>query len=83
MNALDVGFVIAGFVLLFLGGESLVRGASTIAIRVGISPLVIGLVVVSGATSAPELAVPREQSSAGNLTWHSETLWAQILRTFS
>jgi len=57
VNALDVGFVIAGFVLLFLGGESLVRGASTLAIRVGISPLVIGLVVVSGATSAPELAV--------------------------
>ena len=57
MNALDVGFVIAGLVLLFLGGESLVRGASTVAVRLGISPLVIGLVVVSGATSAPELAV--------------------------
>ncbi len=33
------------------------RGASTLAARVGISPLIIGLVVVSAATSAPELAV--------------------------
>lgn len=43
--------------LLVGGGEALVRGASTLAVRVGISPLVIGLVVVSAATSAPELAV--------------------------
>ncbi|QHO71097.1 sodium:calcium antiporter [Marisediminicola antarctica] len=49
--------VIGGLVLLIAGGEALVRGASTIATRVGISPLVIGLVVVSAATSAPELAV--------------------------
>lgn len=33
------------------------RGASTLAAKVGISPLIIGLVVVSAATSAPELAV--------------------------
>ncbi len=53
----DILFVIAGLVLLVLGGEALVRGASTLAAKVGISPLVIGLVVVSAATSAPELAV--------------------------
>lgn len=35
----------------------LVRGASSLAARVGISPLVVGLTVVSAATSAPELAV--------------------------
>lgn len=54
---LDIVFIIAGLVLLILGGEALVRGASTLAAKVGISPLVIGLVVVSAATSAPELAV--------------------------
>jgi cation:H+ antiporter len=53
----DVFLVIGGLVLLVAGGEALVRGASTLAKRAGISPLVIGLVVVSAATSAPELAV--------------------------
>jgi cation:H+ antiporter len=57
VNILDVVLVVGGLVLLVGGGEALVRGASTLATRVGISPLVIGLVVVSAATSAPELAV--------------------------
>ena len=57
MNPLDLVFVIAGLALLIAGGEALVRGAGTLASRAGISPLVIGLVVVSAATSAPELAV--------------------------
>ena len=54
---LDALLVIAGLVILILGGEALVRGASTLATKVGLSPLVIGLVVVSAATSAPEMAV--------------------------
>ena len=54
---LDIVLIIIGLVLLVGGGEALVRGASTLAVRVGISPLVIGLVVVSAATSAPEMAV--------------------------
>ncbi len=57
MLLLDIVFVVAGLVMLIAGGEALVRGASTFAARAGISPLVIGLVVVSAATSAPELAV--------------------------
>lgn len=57
MNILDIVFVVAGLLLLIAGGEALVRGASTLATKAGISPLVIGLVVVSAATSAPELAV--------------------------
>ena len=56
MDILDIVKVIAGLVLLLAGGEALVRGASTLATRVGLSPLVIGLVVVSAATSAPEFA---------------------------
>ncbi len=54
---LDIALVLGGLILLVAGGEALVRGASTLAVRVGISPLVVGLVVVSAATSAPELAV--------------------------
>lgn len=57
MNLLDVGLIVAGLALLILGGEALVRGASTLATKAGISPLVVGLVVVSAATSAPEFAV--------------------------
>lgn len=57
MNVVDILLVIAGLALLTFGGEALVRGASTIASKLGISPLVIGLVVVSAATSAPEFAV--------------------------
>ncbi len=57
MNIMDIGLVVAGLVLLIAGGEALVRGAGTLASKAGISPLVIGLVVVSAATSAPELAV--------------------------
>lgn len=53
----DVLLVVTGLVLLIAGGESLVRGAGTLAAKAGISPLVIGLVVVSAATSAPEFAV--------------------------
>lgn len=53
----DILLVVAGLALLILGGEALVRGAGTLAARAGVSPLVIGLVVVSAATSAPEFAV--------------------------
>lgn len=57
MLLIDSGLIVLGLVLLIAGGEALVRGASTFAVKAGISPLVIGLVVVSAATSAPELAV--------------------------
>ncbi|MBB0245913.1 calcium/sodium antiporter [Streptomyces alkaliphilus] len=57
MDLLDVGRIIVGLVLLTVGGEVLVRGASSLAARVGISSLVVGLTVVSTATSTPELAV--------------------------
>lgn len=56
----------AGLVLLVLGGEFLVRGASRLAIVFGISPLVIGLTVVSFGTSAPELAVSIQAGLAGS-----------------
>ncbi|MCA1783173.1 MAG: calcium/sodium antiporter [Intrasporangiaceae bacterium] len=57
MNLLDAALVVIGLVLLVGGGEGLVRGASAIARRLGLSPLVVGLTIVSVATSSPELAV--------------------------
>ena len=55
-----------GFVLLIAGAEGLVRGASALARRAGISPLVVGLTVVAFGTSAPELAVSVGGSLSGN-----------------
>lgn len=54
---LDILAIIAGLVVLILGAEGLVRGASSIATLMKISPLIIGLTVVSFGTSAPELTV--------------------------
>ena len=48
-------FLSIGMVVLFLGGETLVRGASAVAQRLGLSPHVIGLTVVGFGTSLPEL----------------------------
>lgn len=50
-------WLIGGFVLLYFGAEWLVKGASEIALRLGISPLVVGLTVVAFGTSMPELLV--------------------------
>ena len=49
--------VAGGLVLLYFGGEWLVRGAVSLADRSGASPLVIGLSVVAAGTSAPEFFV--------------------------
>ncbi len=48
--------LIGGFVLLFLAGDLLVRGASNLAEKLGVQPLVIGIVIVGFGTSVPELA---------------------------
>ncbi len=53
---LSIPLLILGVVLLYLGGEALVDGASALAERLGMSPLLIGLTVVAFGTSAPELA---------------------------
>jgi cation:H+ antiporter len=55
----------AGLVLLVVGAEGLVRGASRIAILLGVSPLVIGLTVVAFGTGSPELAVSIQASFSG------------------
>jgi cation:H+ antiporter len=52
---------------LVAGAELLVRGASRLALLFGISPLVVGLTVVSFGTSAPELAVSVQSAWSGQV----------------
>ncbi|MBQ0803683.1 MAG: calcium/sodium antiporter [Sulfitobacter sp.] len=54
---MDYIYVAAGLVCLFLGGDALVRGSVGIALRLAMSPLLIGLTVVGFGTSTPELLV--------------------------
>jgi cation:H+ antiporter len=54
---LSIFLVLVGLGILIVGGESLVRGASSIAKRLKVAPIVIGLTIVAFGTSAPELAV--------------------------
>ncbi len=56
----------AGLLLLYLGGEALVRGATALAARLGMPPLLIGLTVVAFGTSSPELAVSIDASISGH-----------------
>ena len=53
-------FLILGFVLLYYGGEFLVKGSVNLANKFNISKLVAGMTIVSFATSSPELFVSIE-----------------------
>jgi cation:H+ antiporter len=53
------------FVMLFIGGDLLVRSSVSIALKMRISTLVVGMTVVSFATSAPELFVSVESALLG------------------
>ena len=57
---------ILGLVLLYYGAEFLVKGGSSIALKLKISPLVIGLTLVAYATSAPELVVSVDAALKGH-----------------
>lgn len=59
--------VIVGFVLLILGADYFVEGASHLAMRFSISQLVIGLTVVAIGTSMPETAVSITAALSGNM----------------
>jgi cation:H+ antiporter len=50
-------FLLLGLVLLYFGAEGLVRGSSSLALRLGVGPLLVGLTVVAFGTSAPEMMV--------------------------
>ncbi len=49
--------IVAGLVLLIMGAEALIRGASSVAKKMSIPEIVIGLTIVALGTSAPELVV--------------------------
>lgn len=55
-----------GVGILVLGGDSLVKGAVTLATRLGVAPLIVGLTVVAFGTSAPELALNIAAAISGN-----------------
>lgn len=57
MSLHPVLLFLGGLVIVVLGAEMLLRGATRIASMLGVSPIIIGLTVVSVGTSAPELAV--------------------------
>ena len=54
---MDVLFIISGLALLVLGGNWLLKSAVGLSLKLNISKIVIGLTVVSFATSAPELII--------------------------
>lgn len=61
---LDLLYVLGGLVALVAGGDVLLRGAISLAQRLGMSPAVIGLTVIGFGTSAPELLVSVQASLA-------------------
>ena len=54
--------IIAGLGLLYLGGDKFVLGATRLAVSLRLSQIVVGLVIVAFATSAPELIVRNDPS---------------------
>lgn len=67
MSGLEIVlFLIGGLIMLFIGAEGLIRGSSNLAIKIGITPLVVGLTVVAFGTSTPELVVSLKAALLGN-----------------
>lgn len=62
----NILLIAAGMVLLILSANWLVEGASSVAARLGIAPLTIGLTVVAFGTSMPELVVNVMATVSGN-----------------
>ena len=63
---LDILLFILGIVLIIAGANYLTEGASALARRFGVSPLVVGLTIVAFGTSSPELIVSLLSALKGN-----------------
>ena len=63
---LNLLYIIGGLTLLILGGNWLLRAAVALSLRLNISKIIIGMTVVSFATSAPELIVSINAALAGH-----------------
>ncbi|MEQ3656126.1 MAG: calcium/sodium antiporter [Dokdonia sp.] len=62
---MSIFYVLIGFLLLVVGGEFLVRSSVGLSFKLRLSKMVIGLTVVSFATSAPELLVSLQAALDG------------------
>ena len=62
---IEISLIALALVVLFFGAEGLVRGSAALALKAGLSPLMVGLTVVAFGTSAPELVVSIESALAG------------------
>ena len=63
---MSIVWVVLGFALLVVGGEFLVRSSVALSFKFNISKMVIGMTVVSFATSAPELLVSLQAALLGS-----------------
>ncbi len=63
---MSIVYIVIGLLLLVLGGEYLVRSSVGLSFKLNISKMVIGLTVVSFATSAPELLVSLQAALDGH-----------------
>lgn len=59
-------YLLGGFFILLVGGEGLVRSAISMAVRFKVSPSIIGLTIIAGGTSAPELVTSLIASFKGS-----------------
>ena len=62
---MSIAYIIIGFILLVIGGEFLVRSSVGLSFKLKLSKLIIGMTVVSFATSAPELLVSLQAALNG------------------
>ncbi|PKQ19822.1 MAG: sodium:calcium antiporter [Actinobacteria bacterium HGW-Actinobacteria-6] len=63
---LNLAYIIGGLVLLTVGAEGLVRGSTGLALRLGVTALMIGLTVVAFGTGSPELFLGIQAARAGD-----------------
>lgn len=63
---MDILLLVVSLILLFMGGEIFVKGSSSLAYKLGISPMIVGLTIVAFGTSSPELGVSIKASLVGN-----------------
>ncbi|MDG2281273.1 MAG: calcium/sodium antiporter [Flavicella sp.] len=72
---MDLLFIVVGLVLLILGGDWLLKSAVGFSLRLQIPKIIIGMTVVSFATSAPELIVSLKSALQG----HSDLAMGNVI----
>jgi cation:H+ antiporter len=59
-------YLAGGLGLLYVGAQTLIKGGTGLALRLGLTPLVIGLTVIAYGTSSPEMVVSLQAAFSGN-----------------